>query len=115
MTESAPYDLEGMFVALGDPTRRGVVDLLRRRPIRASDLAEALRTSRPAMSRHLGVLRRSGLVETTNEPDARVRVYRLRQQPFIAMRTWLQEVEAFWKVELGAFAEHVERTRGKKR
>lgn len=105
-------DLDRTFAALADPTRRGVIDLLRRSPRRAGELAEALSMSAPAMSRHLRVLRTTGLVEETAlEDDARVRVYRLRHAPFSSLRRWLDQVEAFWAEELGAFAEHVERTR----
>lgn len=112
-------ELERTFAALSDPTRRGVVDLLRREPRRAGDLAEALATSAPAMSRHLRVLRQSGIVEvvgdsTDVDADARVRVYALRKEPFKRLRRWLDEVEAFWTLELTAFKAHAERTRGKR-
>jgi DNA-binding transcriptional ArsR family regulator len=65
------------------------------------------------MSRHLRVLRASGLVEVEEEPadsDARLRVYRLRPEPFIALQAWLDQVQAFWTDQLGAFKAHVERT-----
>jgi DNA-binding transcriptional ArsR family regulator len=69
--------------------------------------------SPPAMSRHLRVLRTHGIVEEDHAgDDARVRVYRLRHEPFRALRRWLDDVEAFWSRELDAFAEHAERTRG---
>ena len=109
-------DLDRTFAALADPTRRGVIDLLRKRPRRAGELAEALRMSPPAMSRHLRVLRSTGLVE--EEPfgdDARVRVYTLRRGPFRSLRRWLEDVDAFWTLELASFKEHAERTRGKKK
>ena len=73
-------NLDRTFAALSDPTRRGVVDLLRKEPRRASDLADVLGASRPAMSRHLRVLRASGLVETTDDDtdDADARVAEVR-------------------------------------
>ena len=108
-------DLDRTLVALADPTRRQVVDLLRKQPRRASDIADALGASRPAMSRHLRVLRHSGLVEADHEDDARERVYRLKPEPFQSLRAWLEEVEAFWTVELQSFKDHVERTRGDRR
>ena len=109
---SAAAKLDRTLVALADPTRRGVIDLLRKKPRRAGELAEALAMSPPAMSRHLRVLRTTGLVsEDELEEDARVRVYRLRPEPFAALRSWLDEVESFWEGQLGSFAEHVERTR----
>ena len=109
----APRNLDTTLAALAEPTRRGVVDLLREQPRRAGELADALGVSSPAMSRHLRALRRSGLVENSGiEDDARVRIYRLRPEPFVALRTWLQDVEAFWSDQLGAFKEHAERPRG---
>ena len=84
--------------------------MLRKRPRRAGELAAALSISPAAMSRHLRVLRKSGLVaEDALEEDARVRVYRLRPERFAGLRHWLEEVEASWAAELEAFKEHVER------
>ena len=101
--------IEETLSALADGTRRGVIDLLRERPLRAGTLAETLAVSAPTMSRHLAVLRRAGLVEIEDAgDDARVRVYRLRREPFAELKTWLEEVESFWRSELEAFAAHVE-------
>jgi DNA-binding transcriptional ArsR family regulator len=108
--------LDATFGALADPTRRGVIDLLRREPRRASDLADALDASRPAMSRHLRVLRTCGLVETeaVSNDDARERVYRLKPERFGELREWLDEVEAFWTDQLAAFAAHVRKKRDRR-
>jgi DNA-binding transcriptional ArsR family regulator len=106
--------LDATFAALSDGTRRGVIDLLRKGPRRASDLADALGASKPAMSRHLRVLRDSGLVETSSKDDGRERIYELRSAPFAQLRAWLEDVEAFWTVQLASFKDHVERTRGGK-
>lgn len=104
--------LDQALAALADPARRGVIDLLRRQPHRVGDLAGALALSAPRMSQHLRVLRRCGLVEEAPlEEDARVRVYRLRREPFQALRHWLDDVEGFWTAELEAFRSYVERTR----
>lgn len=103
--------LDSTLSALADVTRREIVDELRRKPRRASDLADRLRTSRPAMSRHLKVLRFRGLVHVTSEGDARERVYHLRPEPFVQLRHWLESVEQFWTVQLDSFKHHVERTR----
>jgi DNA-binding transcriptional ArsR family regulator len=65
------------------------------------------------MSRHLRVLRASGLVEVEEErieQDARLRVYRLRSEPFLALQAWLDQVQAFWTEQPGAFKAHIERT-----
>jgi len=102
--------LDTTLVALADPTRRAVIDLLRKKPRRAGELADLLSTTRPAMSRHLRVLRKTGLVsETEPDHDARVRLYRLERAPFRELRGWLAEVEAFWDAQLTAFKVHAER------
>jgi DNA-binding transcriptional ArsR family regulator len=107
-------DLDDTFAALADPTRRHVVDLLRERPRRASELAAASRMTRPAMSRHLRVLRASGIVDVeTLADDARGRVYTLRAERFVGLQAWLDQVQAFWSEQLGSFKEHAERTRGR--
>jgi DNA-binding transcriptional ArsR family regulator len=109
--------LDGTLSALAEPTRRGVVDLLRERPRPAGELASACKMSAPAMSRHLRVLRLNGLVEEehTGRADARLRVYRLRRQPFEQLRNWAAEVEEFWSDQLASFKEHAEGMRKGKR
>ncbi|MFO0568091.1 MAG: metalloregulator ArsR/SmtB family transcription factor [Polyangiaceae bacterium] len=102
-------DLDRTFQALSDPTRRRVIERLRRRPERAGELSDALAMSPPAMSRHLRVLREAGLVrESALESDQRVRVYELEPEPFLALRRWLDEVESFWQTQLDAFRAHAE-------
>jgi DNA-binding transcriptional ArsR family regulator len=104
-------NVDRTLAALAEPTRRGVVELLRAKPRRASEIADALSMTRPAMSRHLRVLRKAGLVsEVGLEDDARARVYYLEREPFAELRGWLAEVEAFWGEQLHAFKEHAERT-----
>lgn len=101
--------LDDTLSALADPTRRRVVDLLRRQPLPAGDLARASRMSAPAMSRHLRVLRRSGLIEEQRSADdARLRIYRLRPKPFRDLQAWLRDVESFWTDQLDAFKVHAE-------
>ena len=109
-------NLDETLLALADPTRRRVVDLLRKKPQRAGDLAAALDVSPPRLSRHLRILRKSGLIEDSGvDHDARVSLYRLKPEPFETLKDWLQEVESFWTMELAAFKAHAERTRSKRR
>ncbi len=109
-------NLDGTFAALADPTRRRVVDLLRSGPLRAGELAAAVDMSPPAMSRHLRVLRASGLVEEeSGADDARVRIYRLRREPFAELHGWLDQVESFWLIQLRAFRAHAEKKASAKR
>lgn len=100
--------------ALGDQTRKSVVDLLSKGPLRASDIAASLGESPQAMSRHLRVLRRRGLIREEGIPeDARVRIYHLRHEPFQDLRHWLDQVESYWVVELSAFRDHVKERKSK--
>ena len=81
------------IAALGDPTRRAVVELLREKPRRAGALAAALETSAQAMSRHLRVLREAGLAaDESGGSDKRARIYRLRPEAFAALLGWVQEL-----------------------
>ena len=106
----ADSSVDRTLAALAEPTRRAVVHLLHKKPRRAGELAEALSMSAPALSRHLRVLRKTGLIaEDDQEDDARVRVYRLRREPFSELREWLDEVEEFWGTQLQSFKEHAER------
>jgi len=103
-------DLDRTLSALADPTRRAIVERLRRRPLRPSEVAEALSMSRPAMSRHLRVLRRAGLIaQEAVEEDARARLIQLRTEPLSALRAWVEDVEAMWGDQLAAFKAHAER------
>jgi DNA-binding transcriptional ArsR family regulator len=112
-----PTSLDHTLTALAEPTRRAVVDLLRVRPRPSGELASALHMSAPAMSRHLRVLRLKGLVEEehTRHEDARLRIYRLRPQPFVQLRNWVAEVEALWSDQLANFKTHAESSRKGKR
>ena len=106
---AAAYDLDRTLSALADPTRRRVVDLLRERPRRAGEIAETFGMSRPAMSRHLRVLRTHGLVEEKRDAaDARARVYRLRPEPIDELSTWIAEVQRFWNDQLESFRQLAE-------
>jgi len=106
------HELDRTLAALADPYRRRVVDLLRERPRRAGELAEATKIAFPLMSRHLKRLRESGLVEEDrDEFDSRVRIYRLRPEPMADLKLWLEETEALWSRQLVAFKAHVQKGR----
>jgi DNA-binding transcriptional ArsR family regulator len=105
-------ELSATLSALADENRRAVIDLLKEQPRRAGEIAAALSLTPPALSRHLRVLRRSGLIHQKGlEQDARVRIYHLQKKPFDQLRGWLEEVETFWAGELAAFSDHVERSK----
>lgn len=97
---SLPRLVDRVFLALSDPHRRHVVELLRERPRSAGDLARAAGLRPPAMSRHLKALREARLVEETSPPsDARVRLYRLRPQPMAHLKGWVEETERLWRAQ----------------
>lgn len=101
--------LDEALAALADPTRRAVVDLLRKRPHRAGELAETLAVTPPALSRHLRQLRKSGLVAADeHEHDARVRLYRLRPEGFAALQRWVDAIGGLWQDQLAAFSAHAQ-------
>ena len=102
-------DAAPVFSVLADPTRRRVVELLGDRARRAGELAQAVGTSAPVMSRHLRILLEAGLVADERVPDdARLRVFRLRHEPVLALQAWLDQVQAHWSEQLGAFKRYVE-------
>lgn len=102
-------DLDASFAALADPTRRELVRLLSE-PRQPSELADALDLSRPAVSRHLKVLRHAGIVRIeSDDEDARRRMVQLDPEGFEPLREWLDEVEAFWGAQLAAFKRHAEK------
>jgi DNA-binding transcriptional ArsR family regulator len=104
-------EVESLFAALSDPTRRTVVELLGQRPMRAGELARELGASAPVMSRHLKILLRAGVVvDGRAVDDARQRVFRLRREPLVALQAWLDQVQAQWTEQLAAFKRHVEGT-----
>lgn len=104
--------LDRTLAALADPSRRLAVELLQQRPHRAGELAAALDVAPPVMSRHLRVLRLSGLVEETHpEFDARVRIYSLRSGATAELKAWLDAVERGWSTQLANLERHVERRR----
>jgi DNA-binding transcriptional ArsR family regulator len=110
MTRRSGPHVDEVFVALADPTRRQVVQLLGGGARRAGELAEEVGMSAPAMSRHLRVLLRAGVIADERRPeDARLRVFRLRPESMVAVRAWLDQIQAEWDEQLQHFKQHVER------
>ena len=93
---------EAVLDALGDRTRRQIVHRLRAGPVSVGELAAALPVSRPAVSQHLTVLRRSGLVRF--EEIGTRNVYRLDPAGLAELRDWL---DGFWETALDRYAERV--------
>jgi DNA-binding transcriptional ArsR family regulator len=96
--------LDDTLIALADPVRRGIVELLKVQPRRAGELATLLGLNAPVMSKHLKILRGNLLIEEQRPvDDARVRVYRLRPERLEELKDWLSDVGAFWNDQLAAF------------
>jgi DNA-binding transcriptional ArsR family regulator len=102
--ESLPFveTYEAVLEALGDRTRRQIVQRLRAGPLPVGELAAALPVSRPAVSQHLTVLRRSGLV--SYEEFGTRNVYRLDPAGLSELRAWL---DGFWGTALDRYAQRV--------
>jgi DNA-binding transcriptional ArsR family regulator len=108
---SATYLPALVFAAIADPTRRAVLDMLRRGSLRAGQIAEAFRVSRPAVSKHLRLLRRARLVHEHRE--GRHRVYRLNPDPLKAVDSWLRHYRNFWEMSLTSLKAFVETEQSK--
>jgi DNA-binding transcriptional ArsR family regulator len=85
-----PEAAADVFEALGDPTRRQILTLLGAGDRSVQEIADALPVSRPAVSRHLRLLRSAGLV--VEEPRGTRRIYRLQDEGLVAVREYLDRV-----------------------
>jgi DNA-binding transcriptional ArsR family regulator len=99
--------------ALADPIRRRIVELLAERERDAGELASHFDVSRPAVSRHLRVLREHGLVRSRSE--AQRRVYSLDPAPLEEIDEWLSTYRGFWANRLDALDVQLRRTRRRRK
>jgi DNA-binding transcriptional ArsR family regulator len=95
--------------ALADPTRRRIVELLTEGERSAGEIAAEFRTSRPAVSRHLRVLREHRLVRARE--DGRRRLYALEPEPLAELDAWLERYRRFWLNRLDALDTEIRRRR----
>ena len=104
-----------MAAAIADPVRRAILVMLRERPLPAGEIADRFAISRPAISRHLRVLRESGLVRDTL--TGRHRLYELDASRFAGLIAWLDQFTpaAGWESRLDALETEVYRTRRERR
>jgi DNA-binding transcriptional ArsR family regulator len=100
------YSPDSTFAAVADPTRRAVLDLLRHGSLPAGAIAKQFPISRPAISKHLRLLRRARLVREHRQ--GRLRLYRLHPEPLKAVDAWLQDYRRFWQASLSGLKEFVE-------
>jgi DNA-binding transcriptional ArsR family regulator len=94
----AAYQARDGWTALGDPTRRAIVECLAERPRAVGEIADVLPISRPAVSQALAILKAAGLV--TDRPDGTRRVYRLSPEGLGALR---DQLETFWSRALDGY------------
>jgi len=106
VTYQDPRNQEATFQALADPTRRAVLDLLRRGSQPAGQIANAFPVSRPAVSKHLRLLRRAHLVREHRE--GRNRIYQLNPEPLRAVDSWMEQYRVFWTANLNNLKAFVE-------
>src|SRR3974390_1399082 len=97
---------EAIFRGIPDPPRREILGLLRHRKHTVGELAGNFRTSRPAISKHLRLLRRVGLVVTKNEGTARI--CRLNAEPLRVVDDWLRDYQELWAQRLQSLKRYVE-------
>jgi DNA-binding transcriptional ArsR family regulator len=94
-----------VFFAISDPTRRRMLDLLLVSDLSVTQLAKPFQMSQPAISQHLRVLRKAGLVEA--ERLGRERRYRLRGQRLRGVYDWVAHYQKFWNEKLTALGAYL--------
>ena len=95
---SPEIDIDRLFHALGDPTRRAILDRLSEGPLSVSRLATPLDITVTAVAQHLQVLEESGLVHT--EKIGRVRTCRIEAAGFSALERWVRDHRSMWERRL---------------
>jgi DNA-binding transcriptional ArsR family regulator len=96
-----------VFEAIADPTRRAILDQMRQGEIGAGELAARFPVSRPAVARHVRVLRKAGLVR--QRVDAQRRFYSLRADALADVDRWLAPYRLFWGARLVGLKTYVEK------
>jgi DNA-binding transcriptional ArsR family regulator len=94
------------FTVLAEPTRRGILDLLRERPRSVGELVERTGLTQPGTSKHLRVLREAGLVSVRR--DAQRRMYELRPGPLAEIDAWLEPYRQLWSERFDALERHLD-------
>jgi DNA-binding transcriptional ArsR family regulator len=97
------------FAVVAEPTRRRILDLLRKRARSVGELVDQLGLSQPGVSKHLRVLREAGLVAVRR--DAQRRWYELRPEPLEEIDAWLEPYRQLWSDRLDALERHLDETK----
>ncbi|MGA2535133.1 MAG: metalloregulator ArsR/SmtB family transcription factor [Terracidiphilus sp.] len=99
-----------VYRAIADPTRRAILDHLRAGPVPVNSLAARFSQTRPAISKHLRVLRSAHLVKERR--CGRERRYSLEPEPLRDVARWIEEYRMFWQHNLASLKLHLERKTG---
>ena len=99
-------NLDALYGALADPTRRSIIERLGRGDATVAELREPHAMSAPAISKHLRVLEAAGLLE--RRAAGRHRICRLRRERLVDARRWLHEQTEFWESTLDALGDHLD-------
>ena len=99
------YDLDRMFSALANPTRREVLEALRAGPQAVSALASPHDMALPSFMQHLGILEEAGLVRSVKQ--GRTRMVEARQAPMLKLEAWLNEQRVIWEGRLNQLDDFV--------
>jgi DNA-binding transcriptional ArsR family regulator len=105
VTEHRDID-RSVFDAIADPTRRAILDVVRERETGAGELAARFEISRPAIARHVRILRQAGLLLIRK--DAQRRYYSLRPGALAEVDRWLEPYRVFWSARLVDLKRYVE-------
>ncbi len=97
-----------VFLAVADPTRRAILDRLRRGSAPVNELASGFRMTRPAVSRHLRVLRQARLVR--EKRSGRQRIYQLEPARIREVASWAEEYRRFWQHNITRLKRHLEQS-----
>ena len=104
MSQNAPD--RSVFRAIADPTRRAILDRLRAGPAPVNELASAFEQSRPAISKHLRILREARVV--SEQRQGRERLYQLEPAELQEISEWILPYRRFWQVSLGNLKNYLE-------
>ena len=88
-------ELNGIFQALADPTRRAVLTRLSKGPASVSELAMPFEMALPSFLKHIRLLEHSGWIQTRKQ--GRVRICSIEQEPFATVEAWLSEQRELWE------------------
>ncbi|MBX3445087.1 MAG: helix-turn-helix transcriptional regulator [Planctomyces sp.] len=109
-----PSDSHDIFHAIAEPRRRQIIDLLaRNQPVAVGELVDRLQLPQPAVSKHLGVLRRAGIVSVAKQGQHRL--YRLEPDNLKPLGDWVKTFERFWGHQLDRIQQRAERLAAQRR